>query len=130
VSVTPELGRGYLVGRIRWNAHQCPDAARRWPGITRWRPSISETERQLYPACEQAAKAEKRGLWQEKEPLSPWQYRKQEELKELEALSANHAAATAAPKMDGLALARKAGAAAFTGPPMPAATLLRSAQRR
>jgi hypothetical protein len=66
-------------------------------------------------------------LWQQKEPLSPWQYRKQEELKQQEMLTAaTHADAAPAPKMDGLALTRKTGAAVFTGPPLPAAALLRA----
>jgi endonuclease YncB( thermonuclease family) len=122
--------QGFLVGRVLLeqadiNAQMLRDGVA-WYNQPE-EVDLSASDRQTYPACEQAARAEKRGLWQEKEPLSPWRYRKQEELKQLEVLSTNHASTTPVPKMDGLALARTAGAAAFTGPPMPAASLLRAA---
>ena len=78
--------QGYLVGRILLeqadiNAQMLRDGVAWYYQVEA--VDLSEAERQLYPACEQAARAEKRGLWQEKEPLSPWQYRKQEELKQI-----------------------------------------------
>lgn len=36
---------------------------------------LSESDRDLYARCEQAARAEKRGLWQDASPLAPWEYR-------------------------------------------------------
>jgi endonuclease YncB( thermonuclease family) len=38
--------------------------------------SLSETEQQLYTGCEQAARSERRGLWQDESPTSPWEFRK------------------------------------------------------
>jgi endonuclease YncB( thermonuclease family) len=37
---------------------------------------LTENDRKLYAQCEQAARAEKRGLWQDESPLAPWDYRR------------------------------------------------------
>ena len=37
---------------------------------------LSESDRDLYAQCENAARAEKRGLWQAESPVSPWDYRR------------------------------------------------------
>ena len=37
---------------------------------------LKEVERNLYAQCEQAARDEKRGLWQEQSPVAPWEYRR------------------------------------------------------
>lgn len=37
---------------------------------------LKETDRDLYAQCEQAARDEKRGLWQEQSPVAPWEYRR------------------------------------------------------
>ena len=42
---------------------------------------LNEADRDLYAQCEQAARAEKRGLWQQESPLAPWEYRKQQKEK-------------------------------------------------
>jgi endonuclease YncB( thermonuclease family) len=37
---------------------------------------LSQPDRDLYSQCEAAARAEKRGLWQDPKPLAPWEYRR------------------------------------------------------
>lgn len=37
---------------------------------------LKEVDRNLYAQCEQAARDEKRGLWQEQSPVAPWEYRR------------------------------------------------------
>lgn len=37
---------------------------------------LKDSDRDLYAQCEQAARAEKRGLWQDASPVSPWEYRR------------------------------------------------------
>jgi endonuclease YncB( thermonuclease family) len=37
---------------------------------------LTENDRDLYSKCEQAARAEKRGLWQAESPVAPWEYRR------------------------------------------------------
>ena len=39
---------------------------------------LSEQDRQQYVACEQLARSETRGLWQDPAPITPWEYRKQQ----------------------------------------------------
>lgn len=38
--------------------------------------NLSEVERQVYQGSQDAARGERRGLWQEDAPVSPWDYRK------------------------------------------------------
>jgi hypothetical protein len=119
--------QGYLVGRIL--LEQADINAQMLRDGVAWfyqpeEANLSESERQLYPACEQAARAEKRGLWQDNEPLSPWVFRKRAELKLLESTQASQASSAPAPKMDGLALSRKADRGPFLGPPVSVSALL------
>jgi len=37
---------------------------------------LSEKDRDLYAQCEQAARNEKRGLWQDPSPVAPWEFRR------------------------------------------------------
>ena len=37
---------------------------------------LKELDRNFYAQCEQAARDEKRGLWQEPSPVAPWEYRR------------------------------------------------------
>ena len=37
---------------------------------------LNQPDRDLYSECEAAARAEKRGLWQDSAPLAPWEYRR------------------------------------------------------
>jgi endonuclease YncB( thermonuclease family) len=39
---------------------------------------LSESDRKIYTECEQAARAEHRGLWQDPEPVAPWNFKKQQ----------------------------------------------------
>jgi endonuclease YncB( thermonuclease family) len=36
---------------------------------------LTEEQRQLYSACEQAARSERRGIWQDQNPLPPWEFK-------------------------------------------------------
>jgi len=42
---------------------------------------LTESDRALYAECEQAARAEKRGLWHDESPLAPWEYRRIQQAK-------------------------------------------------
>jgi len=48
---------------------------------------LKDSDRDLYVQCEQTARAEKRGLWQDASPVSPWEYRRiqQEKLEQMAA---------------------------------------------
>jgi endonuclease YncB( thermonuclease family) len=37
---------------------------------------LSQSDRDLYAQCETAARTERRGLWQDQSPVSPWEYRR------------------------------------------------------
>ena len=39
---------------------------------------LSEQERTVYLSCEQAARSERRGIWQDTAPIAPWEFRRQE----------------------------------------------------
>ncbi len=38
---------------------------------------LTDSDRQLYSECELAARAERRGLWQDQSPIPPWEFAKQ-----------------------------------------------------
>jgi endonuclease YncB( thermonuclease family) len=42
---------------------------------------LTESDRALYAQCEQAARADKRGLWHDESPLAPWEYRRIQQAK-------------------------------------------------
>jgi endonuclease YncB( thermonuclease family) len=42
---------------------------------------LTEGDRDLYTQCEQAARAEKRGLWHDESPVAPWEYRRMQQEK-------------------------------------------------
>lgn len=42
---------------------------------------LSEADRNLYAQCEQAARNEKRGLWQDESAVAPWEFRKAQQAK-------------------------------------------------
>lgn len=89
--------RGYLVGRILLeqgdvNAQMLRDGVAWYyqPEAT----NLSEADRELYSACEKAARSERRGLWQDQAPVAPWDFRKSLQPPP----PAPKAAATAAPR--------------------------------
>jgi micrococcal nuclease len=46
---------------------------------------LNEDDRNLYAQCEQAARNEKRGLWQDQSAVAPWEFRKAQQAKLLSA---------------------------------------------
>jgi hypothetical protein len=46
---------------------------------------LNESDRALYAQCEEAARNEKRGLWQDQAAVAPWEFRKAQEAKILSA---------------------------------------------
>jgi len=42
--------------------------------------ALSESDREFYARCEQAAREEKRGLWSDAKPVSPWDFRKSKQV--------------------------------------------------
>ena len=41
--------------------------------------ALNEADRRLYAQCEEAARTEKRGLWSDQQPISPWEFRRARE---------------------------------------------------
>lgn len=50
---------------------------------------LSATDREVYQQSEQAARSEKRGLWQQTNPVAPWEFVKAENAKKSPAVSLN-----------------------------------------
>lgn len=42
---------------------------------------LNASDRELYAQCERAARSEKRGIWQDASPVSPWEYRRLQKAK-------------------------------------------------
>ena len=70
---------GYLIGKVLleqadMNAQMLRDGVAWYhqPDAS----DLTESDRQIYPSCEKAARAEKRGLWRDSEPISPWEFRR------------------------------------------------------
>ena len=42
---------------------------------------LTESDRELYAQCEQAARLEKRGLWHDESPVAPWEHRRIQQAK-------------------------------------------------
>jgi len=73
------LADGYLEARVLLNgvdigSQMLRDGVAWYDHATDYQ--LDESDRNLYALCEQAARAEKRGLWQDDSPLAPWDYRR------------------------------------------------------
>lgn len=68
---------GYLVGQVMLGEMDvCAQMLR--DGVAWYKPAegdLSQPEREMYEASQAAARNERRGLWQEASPLSPWEFR-------------------------------------------------------
>ena len=78
------LADGYLEARVLLNnidigSQMLRDGAAWYDHATDY--ELAESDRALYAQCEQAARAEKRGLWQDPSPMAPWEYRRIEKAK-------------------------------------------------
>ena len=73
------LADGYLEARVFLNGIDIGSQMLR-DGVA-WYDHVSdyelgESDRNLYAQCEQAARNEKRGLWQDQSPVAPWEFRR------------------------------------------------------
>jgi hypothetical protein len=75
---------GYLEARVFLNgidigSQMLRDGAAWYDRATDY--ELTQSDRDLYTQCEQAARAEKRGLWHDESPLAPWEYRRIQQAK-------------------------------------------------
>jgi len=73
------LRDGYLVGQVQLgDMDVCAQMIR--DGVGWYNKSdesnLNEVERQVYQASQEAARSERRGLWQDESPQAPWDFRK------------------------------------------------------
>lgn len=83
---------GYLEARVFLNtidigSQMLRDGAAWYDHATAYQ--LTESDRDLYAQCEQAARAEKRGLWHDESPLAPWEYRRIQQAKIDDLVSGN-----------------------------------------
>lgn len=73
---------GYLVGRVLvedWDVgRQMIRDGVAWYDTTADR-DLDQQERESYAACQDAARNEHRGLWQDESPMAPWEFRRAQE---------------------------------------------------
>ena len=62
---------------------------------------LSESDREVYQQSEQAARSEKRGLWQQENPVAPWEFVKAEAMRRNPAASVKEVVAESKPKRSG-----------------------------
>jgi endonuclease YncB( thermonuclease family) len=76
------LASGYLEAKVFLNGIDIGSQMLR-DGVAWYNRSadytLSQADRDLYAQCEQAARNEKRGLWQDSSAVAPWQFRKNQE---------------------------------------------------
>lgn len=76
------LAEGYLEAKVSLNGIDVGSQMLR-DGVAWYDRSrdyeLTAADRLLYEQCEQAAQKEKRGLWEDPAPVSPWEFRKQQE---------------------------------------------------
>jgi endonuclease YncB( thermonuclease family) len=75
------LGDGYLEAKIFLNGLDVASQMIR-DGVAWYDHAgdyqLSESDRDLYLRCEQVARSEKRGLWQDATPVAPWEFRRKQ----------------------------------------------------
>ena len=62
---------------------------------------LSTTDREVYQQSEQAARNEKRGLWQQENPVAPWEFVKAEAMRRNQAASLRETVSGVTPKRNG-----------------------------
>jgi endonuclease YncB( thermonuclease family) len=62
---------------------------------------LSANDREVYQQSEQAARSEKRGLWQEENPVAPWEFVKAEKVRRIPAASLRESVSDAKPRRSG-----------------------------
>jgi endonuclease YncB( thermonuclease family) len=62
---------------------------------------LSANDREVYQQSEQAARTEKRGLWQEENPIAPWEFVKAEKMRRTPAASAKQVVTETKPSRSG-----------------------------
>src|ERR1043166_4994983 len=62
---------------------------------------LSANDREIYQQSEQAARTEKRGLWQQENPIAPWEFVKAEKVRRIPAASVKEIVPDAKPKRSG-----------------------------
>jgi endonuclease YncB( thermonuclease family) len=93
-----DLSNGYLEARVTLNGVDIASQMLR-DGVAWYDHTInyglSDADRELYTSCEQAARAEKRGIWSDANPTAPWEFRRaqQEQLTKIERSSTANAVA-------------------------------------
>ena len=80
-----QLSTGYLEARVFLNGVDVGSQMLR-DGVGWFDRSLqymlSESDREVYARCEQMARDEKRGLWQDANPVAPWDFRKAQQAEE------------------------------------------------
>lgn len=94
------LASGYLEAKVFLNGIDIGSQMLR-DGVAWYNRSadytLSQADRDVYMQCEQAARNEKRGLWQDSSAVAPWQFRKNQ-AEQLAKLSTQPASPLAAPR--------------------------------
>jgi micrococcal nuclease len=73
------LANGYLEAKVFLNgidigSQMVRDGAAWYDRATDY--ELNDADRDLYAQCEKAARAEKRGIWQQESPVAPWEFRR------------------------------------------------------
>jgi endonuclease YncB( thermonuclease family) len=78
------LANGYLEAKVFLNgidigSQMLRDGAAWYDRATDY--ELNDADRDLYAQCEKAARAEKRGIWQQESPVAPWEFRRLQQAK-------------------------------------------------
>ncbi|MGH9969591.1 MAG: thermonuclease family protein [Pyrinomonadaceae bacterium] len=77
--------------------------------------SLTEKEREVYAASEVAARNEQRGIWQDKNPLPPWEFKEAQRRGQLEKASPNPQTSTVAKRSSNSGLTSESLLQSFSG---------------